>query len=129
MFYTFLTYLRVVCGGAQDDATNAPVFGSCCKKKTVHPIPIAIPVVSNKNYDTIKSNIRNFEPLSSFDKEFIYHSTSLEQKCELIDLYDTCMRILINNVLYVLRPDNENSSECVVFNDVEGTPTPAPSPR
>jgi len=86
MFYNFLTCL------------------SCCRKKTVLPVP----VLSNKKYNEIKSNIRNFEPLSSFDKEYIYNCTTQEQKSELIELYDTCMKVLIKNVLYVLQPSNEN---------------------
>lgn len=73
-------------------------------------IPSNVSVINILN--AIKSNIRNFEPLSKIEKVFILDHTSVEQKFELIELYDKCVRTLIKNLVLVNDNTDENCSIC-----------------
>ena len=58
-------------------------------------------VESNRNqcFNIIEANIRNFEPLSNMEREYIITSTTTDQKIELIFLYDMCVKTLITNMM------------------------------
>lgn len=78
----------------------------CCIKTAQ-----SVPQPPHAIYNMIKANIRNFEPLSIIEKEFIISCTTSEQKIELIELYDMCMKVLLRDLLFILNLDNENISE------------------
>lgn len=63
----------------------------------------------NRIYNIIRSNIRNFEPLTAIEREFIVHFTTTNQKVELILLYDTCVKVLMTDVLYALKRAGEGA--------------------
>lgn len=91
--------------------TQRPSYGDANYAKSLEVLRQTKVKSPDKIYNIIKANIRNFEPLTNIEKEYILNFTTIDQKIELILLYDTCMKVLINDLLYLVNIDNENISE------------------
>lgn len=67
----------------------------------------------NKNnvLRSIKANIRNYNYLTNTEKEYLLHEASDFQKFEIIILYDSCLRILLKNMIYMIDEETEDLTE------------------
>lgn len=82
------------------------IYSYCCIKQSA---------ISENNKDlifnTIKANIRNFEPLTNIEREYILNFTTNEQKSELIFLYDMCVKAVIIDMLYIINAEENNTRD------------------